>query len=47
MQFGLYYKLYFRDLVPLNYNIDIKYINNYKDFLDEIFDVNYISNKIA
>lgn len=37
----------FRDLIPLGYNLDIKYINNYKDFLDENFNVSYTLNKVA
>ena len=31
----------FRDLIPLGYNLDIKYVNNYKDFFDEDFNVAY------
>lgn len=37
----------FRDLIPLNYNIDIKYINDYKDFFDNDFKVTYTLNKAA
>lgn len=37
----------FRDLLPLGYNLDIKYINDYKDFLDENFNVTYTLNKVA
>ena len=42
----------FRDLLPLGYNLDTKCISNYNeifklDFFDEIFDINYISNKVA
>lgn len=38
----------FRDLLPLGYNLDIKYINDYKDFFDENFNVGYIlNNKVA
>lgn len=37
----------FRDLIPLGYNIDIKYINNYKDFFDKEFNVTYTLNKVA
>lgn len=37
----------FRDLIPLNYNIDIKYINDYKDFFDNDFNVTYTLNKAA
>lgn len=29
----------FRDLLPLGYNLDIKYVNYYKDFFDENFNV--------
>lgn len=35
-----------RDLIPLNYNIDTKYINNYKDFFDRNFDVTYTLKKV-
>ena len=31
----------FRDLIPLGYNLDIKYVDNYKDFFDENFNVAY------
>lgn len=37
----------FRDLIPLNYNLDIKYIEDYKDFFDKDFNVNYTLDKIA
>lgn len=37
----------FRDLIPLNYNIDIKYINDYKDFFDENFDMTFALCKAA
>lgn len=37
----------FRDLIPLNYNLDIKYINDYKDFFDKDFNVTYTLNKAA
>ena len=37
----------FRDLIPLGYNIDIKYINSYKDFFDKEFNVTYTLNKVA
>lgn len=30
-----------RDLIPLGYNIDTKYVKNYKDFFDKNFDVTY------
>ncbi len=36
-----------RNLIPLNYNIDIKYIDNYKDIFEEKFNVNYTLNKAA
>ena len=32
----------FRDLIPLNYNIDIKYINSYKDFFGEKFNIIFV-----
>lgn len=35
----------FKDLIPLNYNLDIKYINNYKDFFDDEFNVTYTLSK--
>lgn len=37
----------FRDLIPLGYNLEIKYIKNYKDFFDENFDVSYTLKKVA
>lgn len=37
----------FRDLIPLGYNIDIKYINSYTDFFDKEFNVTYTLNKVA
>lgn len=38
----------FRDLIPLGYNLDIKYANNYKDFFDENVNVGYtLNNKVA
>ncbi|MFU2362463.1 MAG: hypothetical protein ACM67R_01615, partial [Clostridiales bacterium] len=37
----------FRDLIPLGYNLDIKYIKNYKDFFDEDFNVAYTLKKVA
>lgn len=36
-----------KDLLPLNYNIDIKYIDTYRDIFDEKFNVSYILNKVA
>lgn len=37
----------FRDLIPLGYNLDIKYINDFKDFFDQDFNVNHTLNQIA
>lgn len=37
----------FRDLIPLNYNLDIKYIDDYKEFFDKDFDVTYTLKKVA
>lgn len=38
----------FRDLIPLGYNLDIKYVNDYKDFFDENVNVGYtLKNKVA
>lgn len=37
----------FRDLIPLGYSLDIKYINDYKDFFDDKFNVTYTLNKVA
>lgn len=37
----------FRDLIPLGYNLDTKYVSNYKDFFDNNFNVSYKSNKVA
>lgn len=34
-------------LLPLNYNIDIKYIYSYRDIFDEKFNVSYTLNKVA
>ncbi len=36
-----------RNLIPLDYTFDIKYISNYKDFFDDNFNVTYTLNKIA
>lgn len=36
-----------RDLIPLGYNIDTKYVKNYKDFFDKNFDVTYNIKKTA
>ena len=37
----------FRDLIALGYNLDVKCVNNYKDFLDDDFNVNYTLKKVA
>lgn len=37
----------FRDLIPLGYSLDVKYINNYKDFFEKDFNVTYTLNKVA
>lgn len=37
----------FRDLLPLNYNLDIKYISNYKEFFDKDFNVTYTLKEVA
>ncbi len=37
----------FRDLIPLGYSLDIKYIKNYKDFFEDDFNVTYSLNKVA
>lgn len=37
----------FKDLMPLDYNLDIKYINDYKDFFDDEFNVTYTLNRVA
>lgn len=37
----------FRDLIPLGYSLDIKYVSNYKDFFNDNFNVNYTLNKAA
>ena len=37
----------FRDLLPLNYNLDIKYISDYKDFFDVDINIAYTLNKAA
>ena len=37
----------FRDLIPLNYNLDVKYINDYTDFFDDEFNVTYTLKKVA
>lgn len=35
----------YSDLIPLGYNLNIKYIDNLKDFFDEDFNVLYVLNK--
>ena len=37
----------YRDLIPLGYNLDIKYVRNYKDFFEENFNVTYTLNKVS
>lgn len=37
----------FRDLIPLGYSLDVKYIKNYKDFFEKDFNVTYTLNKVA
>lgn len=37
----------FRDLIPLGYNLETKYIRSYKDFFEEDFNVTYTLNKVA
>lgn len=37
----------FRDLIPLGFNIDIKYINDYKDFFDENFNMTFAFSRAA
>lgn len=37
----------FRDLIPLGYNLDIKYISNYKDFFNDDFNVSYTLKQVA
>lgn len=37
----------FRDLIPLGYSLDVKYINTYRDFFEKDFDVTYTLNKVA
>ena len=36
----------FRDLIPLVYNLYVKCVNNYKDFFDDDFNVNYTLKKL-
>lgn len=37
----------YRDLIPLGYNLDTKFVRNYKDFFEEDFNVNYTLKKAA
>lgn len=37
----------FRDLIPLGYNLETKYIRSCKDFFEEDFNVTYTLNKVA
>lgn len=37
----------FRDLIPIGYNLNIKYIRDYKDIFDEEFSVTYALNRVA
>lgn len=37
----------FRDLIPLGYNLDIKYTKDYKDFFDENFSAIYTLKNVA
>lgn len=37
----------FKDLLPLGYNLDVKYIKDFKDFFDESFSDNYTLKKVA
>ena len=37
----------FRDLIPLGYNLDIKYTKDYKDFFDEGFSTTYTLKNVA
>ncbi len=37
----------FRDLIPLGYNLDTKFVSNYKDFFNDNFNVSYALNKAA
>lgn len=37
----------FRDLIPLGYSLEVKYVNNYKDFFEKDFNVTYTLNKVA
>lgn len=37
----------FRDLIPLGYNLDNKFVSNYKDFFNDNFNVSYALNKAA
>ena len=37
----------FRDSLPLGYNLDVKYIEDFKDFFDDNFSDNYTLKKVA
>ena len=37
----------FSDLIPLNYNLDIRYIHDYKDFFDENLSMTFALSKAA
>ena len=37
----------YRDLIPLGYNLDTKFVRDYKDFFEEDFNVNYTLKKVA
>ena len=37
----------FRDLIPLGYNLDTKYVSTYKDFFNDNFNVSDTLNKVA
>lgn len=37
----------FRDLIPLGYNLNVKYINNYKDIYKDNFNATYTLKKVA
>lgn len=37
----------FRDLIPIGYNIDTKYVKDIKDFFDENINENYMLRKVA
>lgn len=37
----------FRDLLPIDYNLDVKTFKDFRDFFDEDFNVNYTLKKVA